>query len=119
MGKTRPKREIDGPPPTLVIRGERIGSKDWVPRNTLLRIGAFLYGAVFVVAGLMMIVGSMLFKGEFQREISSPATVFLVSLVAVSMALAAASLSLFYGVRLLRSSFRQSPISKNQGPILR
>jgi hypothetical protein len=102
-------RQIDSSPPNLDGHGPGLGSGDWVPRNTVARVGALLFGSVFAASGLMMIASSFLLKGEFQRLISSPPIAYVVSFVAAAMTLTVASFLIWYGGRLVMGSFRRSP----------
>jgi len=108
-------RQIGGPPPNLgQSRRPRpgIGSRDWVPRNKFARVGVFIFGATFVTGALAMIAASFLFKGELQASIPSPVIGFLVNFVAVIVVLCVACWLLWYGSRLLMSSFRHPSIRK-------
>lgn len=109
-------RQIDGPLPNLGQSRRPwtggIGSKVWVPRNTFARVGAFIFGAIFVTGALTMIAASFLLKGELRASIPSPVTGFLMSFFAVMMVLCVACWLLWYGGRLLMSSFRHSAIRK-------
>gem|GEM_PF-3612232 len=103
----------DNPLPNLgQSRGPGFGSKGWVPRNTSGRVGAFMIGALVVTAGLMMIAGSFRFKDELQASIPSPPIGFLASFFAVMLVLCVACCLLWFGSRLLNSSFRPSSIRK-------
>jgi len=89
-----------------------MGSKGWVPRNASGRVGAFIFGALFVTSGLIAIVGSFRFKGELQASIPSLLIGFLVSFFAVMVVLCVACWLLWFGSRLLNSSFRHPAIRK-------
>jgi amino acid permease len=94
-------------PPDIAGHGPQMGSRDWVPRNTIARIGAFFFGSFFVVGGLVMVASSYLLKEELRHSISSPPTAFLVGLVAVAMVVSVAFFVIFYGGRLVMSSVRR------------
>jgi VIT1/CCC1 family predicted Fe2+/Mn2+ transporter len=103
-------RQIDEPPPNL---GQRRGpwrggmsSRDWVPRNMWARLGVFIFGAIYVICALSMIAASFLLKRELRASIASPVLGFLASLFAVMAVLCIAWWLLWFGSRLLRSSFR-------------
>jgi hypothetical protein len=59
-----------------------------------------------------MIAASFLLKGELQASIPSPVVGFLAGFFAVMMVLCVASWLLWYGSRLLMSSFRHPAIRK-------
>ena len=104
-------RQVDSPLPNLgQSRGpyRGMGSKGWVPRNTVARVGALFFGSFFGASGLTVFASTFLLKVESQRLISSPLIAYLVSLVAVMMSLAVASFLIWYGVRLVVGSFRRS-----------
>ena len=114
MTKVGTMRQVDSPPPTLASRepGRALGSKDWVPRNTWARVGAFTFGAFFVVGALCMVAGSFLLKGEIRASIPSPLIGLMVSFFAVMVVLCVACCVFWYGSRLLAGSFRHPSIRK-------
>jgi hypothetical protein len=85
----------------------------WIPRNTSGRVGIFIFGAVFVAFGLSLIAGSFVLKSELRASIASPVLGFLVSFSAVMVVLCVACWLLWYGSRLLRSSFRRGSEPKD------
>jgi hypothetical protein len=106
-------RQVDNPLPNLgQSRGPGFGAEAWVPRNTSGRIGAFVIGALTVTSGLGAIAGSFRFKSELQASIPSPLIGFLVGFFAVTGVLCVACCLLWFGRRLLISSFRHSAIRK-------
>jgi VIT1/CCC1 family predicted Fe2+/Mn2+ transporter len=109
-------RQIDDPLPNLGQSRRPwtggIGSKGWVPRNTFARVGVFMFGATFVTCALSMIAASLLLKGEMQASIPLPVVGFLASFLAVMMVLCVAGWFLWYGGRLVMSSFRRAAIRK-------
>jgi hypothetical protein len=108
-------QQIDGPPPNLWQsrgRWRGVGSKGWVPRNTVQRIGAAVIGTVFVVGALAMIVLSPAIKGDMQRWFPSPPVAWVASLLVVTWALAVAFFVIWLGGRLLTGCFRRSTARK-------
>jgi hypothetical protein len=115
MAKIMP--QINTPPPNLWQsrgRWHGVGSKGWVPRTPVQRVGALIVGTLIVAGGLMMIVSSFGLKQELQDLISSPAVGLMASFLAVMAVLAVASWLIWFGGRLLVGSFRQSPIRKGR-----
>ena len=113
--EVRTMRQIDSPPPNL---GQNRGiwhgpsSKVWIPRNTSGRVGIFIFGAAFVAFGLGLIASSFMLKAELQGMIQSRLIGFFVSFLAVMMVLCVGCWLLWYGSRLLRSSFRHPTIRR-------
>jgi hypothetical protein len=103
----------DNPLPNLGQNREPgFGSKGWVPRNTWARVGSFIIGALAVTSGLVAIASSFRFKGELQALIPSLLIGFLVSFFAVVVVLCVACCLMWFGSRLLISSFRHPAIRK-------
>ena len=100
-------RQIDSPPPNLAGHVPAIGSKDWVPRNTVARVGALLFGSFLVACGLMTAASGFLLKGESLRLISSLPIAYVMGFVALLVTLAVASFLIWCGSRLLTGSLRR------------
>jgi VIT1/CCC1 family predicted Fe2+/Mn2+ transporter len=112
----RAMRRIDDPLPNLgQSRGPWTGgisSKSWVQRNTAARVGLFIIGSIFVIGALCVIASSYLLTAELKASMRSPLIGFLASFFAVMIVLCVACWFLWYGSRLLMSSFRRSSVRK-------
>jgi hypothetical protein len=108
-------QQIDDPLPNLGQRRGHwrgLGSKDWVPRDTSGRVGAFIVGAIIVTFSLSMIASSFRLKAELQAMIPSPLVGLFVAFFAVMAVLCVAFWLLWYGARVLSGSFRRPSIGK-------
>ena len=81
------------------------GSKGWVPRTVVQRLGSFLSGAVFVATGVVFLLGSVGIKTELQTLLprAVPAA-GLLSVVGIVFAVVAGLSALSLGARLLTRS---------------
>jgi len=83
-----------------------MGSKGWVPRNSVERIGAGLIGVIVVLGGLVIIAASFRVKAEIQSLIPTGFAPEVFSLFGVIAALVAGVFGLWLGGRLLAGSLR-------------
>jgi hypothetical protein len=99
------------PPVLTQSRGlwRGIGSKSWIPKNTVERVGAFVLGILMVAGGLAIIAASFGIRNEFEGLISSPPVALIFSLFVVMIAIVAACFGIWLGGRLVKGSFRPTP----------
>jgi hypothetical protein len=83
-----------------------MGSKGWVPRNSVERIGAGLTGVIVILGGLVIIAASFRVKAEIQSLIPTGLALEVFSLFIVTVALIAGFFALWLGSRLMAGSVR-------------
>jgi hypothetical protein len=104
-------RQIQSPAPNpFRSRGpyRSMVSNDWVPRNYVQRIGAFMIGAICLMGGVAVIASTVFFKAELIAELHSPSAAVLFGVVLVSLALMTGAIVTWLSIRLLKGAFRPS-----------
>ena len=102
-------RHIQGPPPNLFrssIPWHGMGSKGWVPRNSVQRVGALLIGSIYLVGAIECIASTFWFKAELTANLQSEVAVVVIDFFLVLVALTVGAMFIALGLRLLRGAFR-------------
>jgi amino acid transporter len=85
-----------------------MGSKDWVPRNYVQRLGAFTIGAVYVMGAVLCMVSTFWFRGELTAAFHSETAAVVIGFFLVCIALGGGAIVMALGIRLLKGAFRPS-----------
>ena len=105
-------RQIHGPAPNLfrsTIPWRGFGSKDWVPTNSVQRVGAFMIGVIYIMGVVICIASTFWLKPELTASLHSETAAVAIGVVLVSIVLMGGLVVIGLGVRLLRGAFRPSP----------
>ena len=90
-----------------------MGSKDWVPRNYVQRIGAFMIGAICLMGGVAVIALTVFFKTELIAELRSASAAVVFGLVLVPLAWMTGAIIIGLSIRLLKGAFRATAKHSN------
>jgi hypothetical protein len=102
-------RHIQNPPPNLLrssIPWHGIGSKGWVPRNYVQKVGALLIGSIYVVGAIACIASTFWFKAELTANLQSEVAVLVTDFFLVLVVLSGGAIVIVLGLRLLGGAFR-------------
>jgi hypothetical protein len=86
-----------------------LGSKDWVPRNYLQRVAAFMFGTIFVIAGTVGIGSTVLIKADLIAVLHSEVAAMIFGFFLVCVVWIGGVIVIALGFRSLKSTFRSSP----------
>jgi hypothetical protein len=89
-------------------------SNDWVPRNYVQRIGAFMIGAICLMGGVAVIASTVFFKAELIAEFHSAFAALLFDVLLISLALMIGAFGAWLSIPLLKGAFR--PSAKHSKP---
>lgn len=79
-----------------------------MPKNYTQRVVAFVVGLLYVMAAILAIASSVLFKTQLATDLHSKAAAVVFSFFLVCVVLAGSIILIFLGVRLLRGALRTS-----------
>ena len=84
------------------------GSKDWVPKSWVQRVAAFMFGAIFVIAGTGVIASTVFIKADLITTLHSELWAMIFGFFLVCVALTGGAIGVALGIRLLKGVFRSN-----------